>query len=335
MIKKANISWTAKQVVKMIDKGTINFDNAVQRGYVWDNVRKSILIDSMIQGYPIPAFYASKNENGYDMLDGKQRASTIKQFINNEFVLCGLSEINFNDEILDLNGKKFSELSEEIQDEITSYSLTVYYFDGITDDEINELFFRLNNGKPLTAIELTRVKAKSIDTIKKLGKHEMFTEALTEKSINKYNNEDIVIKTWFSIYGENPSFDTKTIRKILETADITAEQQTEINDIFSNIISIHNIIKADITDEKLNVKICKRIYTRTHLISVCNLVKYAIDNRINMDKIATFLMEFYAGKKSASICDVYNDNASAGSATASAVKSRHESIINEFKKFNG
>ena len=45
MIKKANISWTAKQIVKMVDKGTINFDNAVQRGYVWDNTRKSMLID--------------------------------------------------------------------------------------------------------------------------------------------------------------------------------------------------------------------------------------------------------------------------------------------------
>jgi len=34
------------------------------------------------------------------------------------------------------------------------------------------MFFRLNNGKPLTAIELTRVKAKSLDKIKELGKKE-------------------------------------------------------------------------------------------------------------------------------------------------------------------
>jgi uncharacterized protein with ParB-like and HNH nuclease domain len=81
MIKKANIQWPAKQLTKMIERGTINFDNAVQRGYVWDNNRKSLLIHSMIEGYPIPAFYAAKNDNGYDMLDGKQRLNTIARIM--------------------------------------------------------------------------------------------------------------------------------------------------------------------------------------------------------------------------------------------------------------
>ena len=92
MLKKANINWTAKQLCKMMDKGTINFDNSVQRGYVWDLKRKSLLIDSMINSYPIPPFYAAKNENGYDMLDGKQRASAIHEFISGKFALKGLSE---------------------------------------------------------------------------------------------------------------------------------------------------------------------------------------------------------------------------------------------------
>lgn len=48
MIKKANINWTAKQIVKMAEKGTINYDNAVQRGLCWDNERKSLLIHSII-----------------------------------------------------------------------------------------------------------------------------------------------------------------------------------------------------------------------------------------------------------------------------------------------
>jgi len=32
MARKANINWTVKQLVKMMDKGTAHFDNALQRG---------------------------------------------------------------------------------------------------------------------------------------------------------------------------------------------------------------------------------------------------------------------------------------------------------------
>ena len=74
-------------------------------------------------------------------------------------------------ETIDVSGMKFSSLPETLQDIVSDYSLTVYYFDGITEDEITELFWRLNNGKPLSAIELTRVKTKSKSAIAALSKH--------------------------------------------------------------------------------------------------------------------------------------------------------------------
>lgn len=60
MINKANINWKTKQVVKMIEKGTLLFDATVQHGYVWDIKRKSLLIHSLIAGYPVPPFYCVK-----------------------------------------------------------------------------------------------------------------------------------------------------------------------------------------------------------------------------------------------------------------------------------
>ena len=63
MLKRMNINWNARQLVKMCMNGSITFDNAIQRGYVWDLKRKSLLIESMIIGYPIPAFYARRDEN--------------------------------------------------------------------------------------------------------------------------------------------------------------------------------------------------------------------------------------------------------------------------------
>lgn len=332
MIKKANIQWSAKQLTKSIEKGTINFDNAVQRGLVWDDTRKSLLIHSMIEGYPIPAFYAAKNESGYDMLDGKQRSTTIADYINNKFELKGIPEVaDENGNTIELTGLTFSELSEEMQDTIKDYSLTVYYFDGITEDEINEMFYRLNNGKPLTAIELTRVKAKSIEKIKEIGKHELFTSTLTEKAINKYTNEDITIKAWALLNAENPSFDTKYIRPLIESADITETQATDIKQAFTRILDTYKTISSN--DDKESTKIAKRIITRTHLLSLVPVALQSINQNINVAHFTEFAKSFFNGKKSASVNDVYNTAAGSGSGKSENVKKRIDSIVDSYNTY--
>lgn len=337
MIKKANINWTAKQLAKMIDKGTINFDNSVQRGYVWDISRKSLLIHSMIEGYPIPAFYASKDESGYSMLDGKQRSSTIKQYINNGFELSELPEITLEDETrLDISGLTFNKLPEDIQDTIVGYSLTIYYFDGITDDEITELFFRLNNGKPLTAIELTRVKAKSIETIKEIGKHEIFTAAITEKALNKYTNEDITIKAWAILNVSNVSFETKQIRPLMASAEITEQQAEEVKTAFTRILEAYNDIvtkQGSTEDVKLYKKAAKRIFTRTHLISIVPMALHSVNTGVTVQAFAEWLIHFYSGKKSASISEQYNSNASSGSARAEAITARLTALQDDYNAY--
>lgn len=220
MLKKANIQWTAKTLFNQMKKGAVCFDNAIQRGHVWDSKRKSLLVHSMLAGYPVPAFYAAKKENGYDMLDGKQRSTAISEFFSGKLVLNNIPPVEYTNgedtKIVNINGMTYSDLPEELKDEFDSYSLTIYYFDGITDDEVTEMFFRLNNGKPLSAIELTRVKAKSLEKIREIGKHPLFSEALTEKAIGKYTNEDIIIKSYAVLHEENPSLETKVIRPYME-----------------------------------------------------------------------------------------------------------------------
>lgn len=332
MIKKANIQWSAKQLTKMIERGTINFDNAVQRGYVWDNNRKSLLIHSMIEGYPIPAFYAAKNENGYDMLDGKQRSNAIAGYLNNEYELTGIPEVTLESgETMDINGMMFGILPEELQDRIKDYSLTIYYFDGITDEEITEMFFRLNNGKPLTAIELTRVKAKSIDKIKEIGRHELFNSALTEKALNKYTNEDIVIKSWALLNVENPSFETKFIRPLIESAEITEQQAEQITSVYNRILEVYKDISS--AGDKKALKVAKRIITRTHLLSLVPVALQSIKDNIPIEEFAEFTMTFFSGKKSASINDVYNAAAGAASGKAENVKKRITAITEAYKAY--
>ena len=60
-MQRFNINWTAKALVNQMEKGKVNYDNAVQRSLVWDTEKKSLLIHSMIYGYAIPAQIPSAN----------------------------------------------------------------------------------------------------------------------------------------------------------------------------------------------------------------------------------------------------------------------------------
>lgn len=310
MVKRLNINWNARQLVKMCMNGSITFDNAIQRGYVWDIKRKSLLIESMIIGYPVPAFYAKRDEHKvFDMLDGKQRSEAICGYLNNEYALEGVSE--------EYEGKFFNELPEEVKDDIISYSLTVYYFEDITDEEVNEMFFRLNNGKPLTAIELTRVKTKSFDKIKELAAHPIFTEALKDSQINRYTNEDIVIKALIMLNVDKPSLKNDFIRPWITETEITEEMAAGVQLALNLIKTVHErLLEAE------NIKAAKKLYFRTHLISFLPLVlEYD-----NIDQLAAFAGWFFTPAKGVTQSFVYNVHSSSGANSQSAVEMRDKEL---------
>ena len=80
------ITWTAKQIIKMMDNKTARFDSYVQRSLVWDLERKSLLIHSMIIGAPIPALFCVKTQDKtYSFLDGKQRCNAFWSYVKGQY----------------------------------------------------------------------------------------------------------------------------------------------------------------------------------------------------------------------------------------------------------
>ena len=316
MLKRMNINWNARQLVKMCMNGSITFDNAIQRGYVWDLKRKSLLIESMIIGYPIPAFYAKRDESKvFDMLDGKQRSEAICGFLNGEYALTGVAE--------EYEGKYFNDLPEEVQDDIISYSLTVYYFEDITDEEVNEMFYRLNNGKPLTAIELTRVKTKSFDKIKQLAAHPIFTDALKESQINRYTNEDIVIKVLIMLNVDKPSLKNDFIRPWITETEITEKMAYEASTALTIIKEAHDRLVS-----KGYIKAAKKLYFRTHLISFVPLV---FERHVN--DLVEFADWFFTPDKGVTQSFVYNTHCSSGANNQTAVEIRDREIKQAWKQY--
>lgn len=274
MLNKANITWNAKQIAKMAEKGTISFENAIQRGLVWDVKRKSLLIHSILMGYPIPPFYATKRNGVYDMLDGKQRSNAIIDFINDKYALKSIPDVQNPEDAdveEDINDLLFSELADEYKDIILSYSFTIYYYDGITDEQVNEMFYRLNNGKPLSAIELSRAKAKSLDAIRRLAKHELFTSTLTESSLAKYVADDLVIKSFVMMFTDTYDLSSKNVRKIIEEQEISDEQEKQLNEVFTNYYNLYQ----SVSDK--SKKAGKKMIQKVNMLSLMPVMTNDID----------------------------------------------------------
>lgn len=331
---------TARDLKIMSEKGNLSFDNAVQRSFVWKNTAKdnrmSMLIDSMLRGLPVPPMYCNcifedvKNKV-YDFLDGKQRTTTIIKFLNNEFMLLNIPVFEEEDGMeVDLNGKTYSQLPEEYQDRIKTYSFTVYYYENMDQEDAVEMFRRLNNGKSPTAIELTRANAESINEIISLGKHELFKIALSERSLAGYANEDIVIKTWILLYGDKKSFETKYVRPIMKETKITDEQVKEFNKMFDVYVEVYNIL----LDEKQR-KIARKLLNKTNMISLMIIFKKVIDENVEIRKIKNWLCLFFDNENvNGSVDEQYNELVKGRAAvTESAVVTRMDILLNNFDAF--
>ena len=336
MLKKANISWNARQLSKMINKGTITFDNAVQRGLVWDNDRKSLLIHSMIYGFPIPAIYAIRTEFGYDCLDGKQRCNAIADFISGRFTLSNVPVITLEDGTeVDINGMYYSGLDEEIQDIINNYSLTVYYFEDISDDEANELFFRINNGKPLTTYEKYRSRSKTLPEIQRVAAHDYFKVALKENKNAERVSEDWVLKSYIMMTFKDPCLDSKVTNPTWINAKLTEDDINNMNAIFNRILKAYNAIIADDSEEtgKISKRIAKRLMMKTHMFSIIPITKRSIEENVSDEMFTLWVKNFFCGTKSAAKYDDYNKRCGGGNGHAENIKVRLKTIKKDYDKF--
>ena len=327
-MKRYNMNLTCKGLYNRMSRDEINFDCSVQRGLVWDNEKKSLLIHSLLYGYAVPAFYLVKNdEGGFDSLDGKQRSNAIYSFINNEFALSIDFPVVQNDdgEEENFSGMTFEQLPEWAQDRIKDYSLTIYYFEDMTEDEIKEFFRRLNNGKPLSAVELTRVKAVSIADFQEIAKHEAIQNSLTDKGKARFNDENISMQIYAMAYMENLDFGTKAFRPFIQEAIVAPEQKEAIINGLNYVNACINWLTEQDSPEAL--KVLRKIKSRTHFVSMAYYGMICDKNEIPQDIYKHKVFNFFnTGTKKATTSAIYNETIGAGSAKPEAVQRRKNVI---------
>lgn len=337
-LNKANITWSCKQIAKMAGNGTFKFDNIIQRSWVWEQTRKSNLIHSLIEGFPVPAFYARKVDGRiYDFLDGKQRINAIRGFIENEYYLIGVPEVTYidaegNEQNVWLDGKYFKDLPEELQDAIKDYHLTIYYYEDITPEQVRMLFAKLNNGKPLSTKERNIANCIDIVTVSDLGKHELFQNIMTEKALDARKQLPIIMKVWMMLNYDidDVSFMSRDFNEIMQDTVMTDDQKKEVVSVLDKIFAIWNVLEEH--DNAKAAKITrKKMTSETHMISLVPFIKMAIDEGISDKLMGDFMVELFGNGNVVS--DAYADACKGGSAKSANIKIRNDEIEKVWDRF--
>ena len=87
--------FSIKLITDMMETKDIDISPDFQRHFVWNSSQKSRLIESLLLRIPLPNFYFAEDEEGrLTVVDGLQRLTTIKDFVNNKFPLKDLEYLN-------------------------------------------------------------------------------------------------------------------------------------------------------------------------------------------------------------------------------------------------
>jgi hypothetical protein len=127
---------------RWFQRGRLHVEPEWQRAYVWDRKRASRLIESVLIDMPIPVIYLAEMEDGnYEVVDGRQRLTSIFEFFEGKYPLKGLEILT------DLNEKSFSQLDSRSQGKLENYTLRTFELAAATPKDMMFLLFeRLNTG---------------------------------------------------------------------------------------------------------------------------------------------------------------------------------------------
>lgn len=152
---------------------------------VWPVEKQQLLIDSLFSGFDVPKVYLHDRGAGHDrrfaVVDGKQRLSTIVSFIDDNFVIAG----GEND------GKRYSELDGDLREVFREIALDAVIIEESSSLEIEDLFYRLNNGEPLNAAEMRNaLGGKMAVLIRKVAASDFFANYVTIED-DRYTYRDL------------------------------------------------------------------------------------------------------------------------------------------------
>jgi uncharacterized protein with ParB-like and HNH nuclease domain len=201
---------------------------------IWNPRTKSRLIESILIRIPLPAFYMdATNEDKWVVIDGLQRLTTLKMFVNDKSLK--LNELEF---LTQLENKTFDELPRNFQRRIIETQVTVYLIEKGTPSAVKfNIFKRINTGGlPLSLQEIRHALniGHSTRLLEKLAGSAEFKKATADRNFSQRmaDREFILRFLAFVIHPYSEYKATEFDSFLSEVmAEINAMSEQEINDL--------------------------------------------------------------------------------------------------------
>lgn len=263
-MKTASKERTLQWICNQYKKGNISFSHKLQRPIgQWSPKMKSLLIHSLLSGFPVNPIYTVDDGGTIYTLDGSQRTSTCIAYINNEFTLSKdtpnitLQVTEDGESTLkeyEIAGKKFKKLDEEVQSTLLACSLEFCTLSDYTDDEVKEMFRRQNTSKPLSG-KLLRIVHESdafSDAVYSLANHPFMDKLVTPTQRKNGTDRDLIIQALMLICTNNEndftSFRNKDIDVfVMDHADNSLDKIDTLKNAMDTFDATFDEIKIPVT----------------------------------------------------------------------------------------
>lgn len=201
----------------------IIYDPYYQRNYVWDSNKATYFIESILLGTEIPPLVFFNNQETIEIIDGRQRFETIRNFIDNEVFLSknGLNILHF------LVNSDFDSLDAEIKEILWDTKIRLIEFSVVNEPRLDEkkedlikkeIFRRYNSG-------ITPLKNHEID------KAVYINDDLTKYFKIKFKNDKQELKDILELFFADRVVDQIDKKETLDKAMSKIRQLLVLNNI--------------------------------------------------------------------------------------------------------
>ena len=354
-------------LVGQLKSGQINRDAEMQRSFVWGNKEQTDLIDSVFQAlttYIPPIIGAEteveieikgKLEKVIDLLDGKQRSTTLERFLNDEIKLGHNIRpvvIENEDETVEtyiVAGKKWSELPDRAKQVFKNCKIQMVYFKDMTQQERELQFIKLQGGKKLSNAEVNKVRIGG--TVREFIYKQLAADLWT-KYINVSSNREVKFETMqqvlmvmtnqFDLSGKSlQAFSEDSIMVDAETMGKVERVTEYLNEVvkfikkFSLPSELQGLEESEAT-AKLEPKELKKYLKvieylkKVHVPVIYNTAVKAILNDVSVKDFAKFIAKFFFDVPARYKRFVESDTTSSASVKI-RLEEMDKALVNEFK----
>lgn len=238
------------------DNNELDMKPPFQRNPVWLDRQKSFLIDSILNGFPIPEIYmqevvTGKGVSKHIVVDGQQRIRAVLEFLEGAYAIDSKDTPSWGD-------MYFDDLNESDKKKLFTYNFIVRILPDIDDVLIRSIFQRLNrNVLALNKQELRQATywGSFINLMNKLSNKEIWQQinVFTQNDIRRMIDVEFISELTIA-FLHGPQNKKDKLESFYQIYEEEFEEEQLLEEVFSAVLSELNKILSRVNKTRWQKK---------------------------------------------------------------------------------